>query len=74
MKVKKPYFRVNFVDGTEMRFNSLQATDNVIGKNEHGFYVHKESGIRVLTLYLEDFDVLGKPKRRLLYPERKTNG
>lgn len=71
MKPKKPYFRVTFVDGTEMKFNSLHHANEVISKNEHGFYVHRESGVRVLTLHLEEFDVLGKPKRRLLYPERK---
>jgi hypothetical protein len=71
MKPKKPYFRVTFVDGTEMKFQSLHDTNDVISKNEHGFYVHKATGIRVLTLHLEEFDVLGKPKHRLLYPERK---
>lgn len=67
MKKKKPYFRVAFIDGTELRFTELSDANEVIGKQD-GIYIHKKSGIRVATLYLEDYDALGRAKRRLLYP------
>lgn len=67
MKKKKPYFRVAFIDGTELQFTELSAVNETIGQ-QNGIYTHKKSGIKVATLYLEDYDTLGRAKRRLLYP------
>lgn len=68
MKKKKPYFHVAYIDGTEMRFDELSEVNKVVGKNEQGKYIHKNSGVPVAMLYFEDFDTLGRAKRKLLYP------
>ena len=68
MKKKKPYFSVAYIDGTEMRFDELSEVNEVVGKNEQGKYVHKILGTPVAMLYLEDFDAVGRAKRKLLYP------
>lgn len=68
MKKKKPYFHVAYIDGTEMRFDDLADANEVVGKNEQGKYIHKNSGVPVAMFYFEDFDTLGRAKRKLLYP------
>lgn len=76
MKKKKPYFRVAFIDGTELQFVELSALNEVIigvaGCKQNDIYIHKKSGIKVATLYLEDYDTLGRAKRRLLYPLKES--
>jgi hypothetical protein len=71
MKKKKPYFRVAFIDGTELQFTELSAVNEAICK-QNDIYIHKKSGIKVATLYLEDYDTLGRAKRKLLYPVKEN--
>ena len=73
MKKKKPYFRVAYIDGTEMRFDELSEVNEVVGKNEQGKYIHKKTGMLVAMLYLENLDAIGRAKRKLLYPIGNEN-